>query len=92
MYISNTRPLPVPPLYKRAYMFTKDLEQLTEDLVAADDKPAVIQRYKDALTVKGEVRYEFWSNLGPVVLTYLEVCVEVSKAGKNGESRQRGLT
>ena len=40
-------------------MFTKDLKQLTEDLEAADDKSAVIQRYKDALTVKGEVRYAF---------------------------------
>ena len=52
-------------------MFTKDLKQLTEDLEAADDKSAVIQRYKDALTVKGEVRHEFWSDLGSVVLTYL---------------------
>ena len=39
-------------------MFTKDLKQLTADLEATDDKSAVIQRYKDALAVKSEVRYE----------------------------------
>ena len=73
-------------------MFTKDLKQLTEDLEATDDESAVIQQYKEALAMKGEVRYEFWSYSGPVVLTYLEVCTEVGMARKNGESGQRCLT
>ena len=62
------------------------------DLEATDDELAVIQRYKDALAVKGEVSCELWSDSGPVVLTYLEVCVGVDRARKSGESGQSGLT
>ena len=55
MCISNTRPI-VPPLHKRTYMFIKDLKHLTADLETTDNELAVIQRYKNALAVKGEVR------------------------------------
>ena len=72
-------------------MFTKDLKQLTADLEATDDKSAVIQRYKGALAVKSEVHCELWSDSGPVVLIYLEVCAGVGTARKSGEGGQRSL-
>ena len=51
--------LPAICIRRRVYVFTKDLNQLTADLKAADDKAAVIKRYKDALVVKNKVRCGF---------------------------------
>ena len=60
----NTKPLtltlvPDPSLPNGAYVFTKDLKQLAVDLEATNDEAAVVQRYKDVLVAKGEVRCEF---------------------------------
>jgi len=59
---------PVPPPPRKAYVFTRDLERLVEDLRKADDKAAVIRRYKDALILKREVCCEFRSGF---MITYL---------------------
>lgn len=62
-------PFPVPPFPELIHVFMKDLKQLTADWRATDAKSAVIRRYRDALFAKVEVRYEFWSGFGSVVLT-----------------------
>ena len=69
------------------HVFTKDLDQLAADLKATDDQAAVIQRYKDALAVKREVRCGFQSDLNFFVFTYPEVW---ASAGKDGRSRESG--
>lgn len=61
-------PLPVPPLPKRFYVFTKDLDQLRADLEATDDKAAVIQRYSDAVVAKSKVFCKSYRVLVSIVL------------------------
>ena len=69
---NSAHPALVSPHPEQVHVFTKDLKQLIADLQATDDKAAMTQRYKDALVAKRQVRREFSSCLGSVVLKYLE--------------------
>ena len=66
-------PPPDPSLPKTVYVFTKDLGRLIADLEVTDDEATVIQRYRDALAAKGEVRCNFRSHFYSVAPTYPEV-------------------
>jgi len=77
---------------KTACVFTKDLKRLMEALQETDDEAMVIQQYEDVLAPKYEVRFEFRSDLGNELLTYLEVRKNVGKAGTEGASRRKGRT
>ena len=59
----------VPPLPKRIYIFTKNLDQFAADLESTDDQATVIQSYRDALEEKTEVCCGFLSDLGFIGLT-----------------------
>jgi len=74
------------------HVFTEDLEQLIGDLEAADDKAAVVKRYKAAFLAKREVRREISSHFGSVVLKDLVVRAGTRKAGENGGSGQHSHT
>ena len=59
----------VPPLSKRAYIFTKDWDQFSADLKSTDDQATVIQSYRDAFEQKTEVCCGFLSDLDFIGLT-----------------------
>ena len=82
----------VPPLSKKMYVFTRDLQRLIADLRATGDEVAVIQRYGDALDSKCEVCRDSLSYFGVDLLMYLQVFKSVGKAGKNEAGGQSGRT
>ena len=63
-YLTSLTQSLVPPLPKKMYVFTRDLQRLIADLRTTGDEMAVIQRYGDALVSKYEVCRESWSDFG----------------------------